>query len=117
SLGIFFHGNPAPTVFGVGSWCPSRRRARRCVGAAVLPVGESYPACWRRTKPGLCQHQGTNLRIKIGRAHVLSSKSQHPKPKEAPIFKLQPITSHVFWGLGAWNFSGAWCLRSQLART
>src|SRR5207249_11665616 len=107
SRGIFFHGNPAPTVFGIGSSCPWRRRARRCVRAAALPVGESYPARWRRTKRGLCQHQETNLRIMICRCVVLSSKSQHPKPKEAPIFKLQPITSHVF---GGWSLEFLWCL-------
>ena len=43
----------------------------------------------------------------ICRCVVLSSKSQHPKPKEAPIFKLQPITSHVF---GRWSLEFLWCL-------
>ena len=69
-------------------------------------MGESYPACWRRTKRGLRQHQGTNLRIMICRCVVLSSKSQHPNPK-----KLQSSNSNQSLptplGVGAWNFSAA----------
>src|SRR5205814_5817058 len=92
-----------PTVFGIGSSCPWRRRARRCVRAGALPADESYPACWRRTKRGLCQHQGTNLRIMICRCVVLSSKSQH---------KLQSSNSNqsLSTSLGAWSLEFLWCL-------
>lgn len=50
-----------------------------------------------------------------------STKSQPPNPKEAPIFKLQPITSPIFeyWSLEfLWCLGfGAWCLCTGLART
>src|SRR5439155_25263268 len=70
----------------------------------------SNTALWRVTKSGLYQHQETNLRNMICRCVVLSSKSQHPKPKTSS--NLQTPTNHFprLWGLGAWNFSGAWGL-------